>query len=371
VLEPFFGGSHRAFVTGLARHCAHRVGRLTLPAALWKWRLRAAALTLAERARRLPRPDLVLASSLLDAAHLRALLGPSPPPLAVYFHENQLGYPRPAGKGADLHLALVNLASALAADAVIFNSRFHRDDFLGRIPGLLRALPPPRPLRAAAAIRRRAVVLPPGVELPPPGGDRPAQDPPILLWNHRWEFDKDPGAFFEVCDRLRERDLPFRLALLGESQQFVPKPFLAAKERLGAHLVHYGFVPSRAGYLAWLARADLVISTALQENFGIAVVEAVAAGSYPLLPRTLAYPELLPPRLHSRHLYYDLPDLVERTAALLRHPERLAEGRGERRRAVERFAWSRMARHYDRLFTRLTGRPTWGPGGLWASRRTP
>jgi len=355
VLEPFFGGSHRAFVEGLARHSAHRIDRLTLPPALWKWRLRAAALALAERARRRPRPDLILASSLLDAAHLRALLGDASPPLAAYFHESQLGYPRPEGKGADVHLAIVNVASALAADRVLFNSAFHRADFLSRVPVLLRALPPPRPRRTTAAIRRRSVVLHPGVDLPPPPADRPPGAPPIILWNHRWEFDKDPDGFFRVCDQLRERRLPFRLVLLGKSQQFVPKPFLAARERLGAQILHCGFVPSRARYRGWLARADLVISTAVQENFGIAVVEAIAAGCYPLLPNALAYPELLPARLHARHLYQGLPDLIERSAALLRNPARLAEGRAERRRAVERFAWERMVRRYDSLFSGLTG----------------
>jgi glycosyltransferase involved in cell wall biosynthesis len=373
VLEPFFGGSHRAFVEGLAAHSGHRLERLTLPPALWRWRLRAAALVLAERARRRPRPDLLLASSLLDAAHLRALLGDAAPPLAVYFHESQLGYPRPEGKGADVHLAIANVASALAANRVLFNSAFHRADFLGRIPALLRTLPPPRPRRAAAEIRRRSLVVHPGVDLPPPPSDRRPGEPPIILWNHRWEFDKDPASFFRVCDQLRERRLPFRLVLLGESQQFVPKPFLAAKERLGAQMLHYGFVPSRARYLAWLARADLVISTALQENFGIAIVEAIAAGCYPLLPDALAYPEILPARLHARHLYRGLPDLVERCAALLRNPGQLAEGRAERRRAVERFAWERMVRKYDRLFSGLMGNPGGGRGHAprGASRWTP
>jgi glycosyltransferase involved in cell wall biosynthesis len=254
-----------------------------------------------------------------------------------------------------VHLAITNLASALAAKRVLFNSNFHRDDFLGRIPALLRALPPPRPRRAVAEVRRRSVVLHPGVDLPPPPAERRADGPPIILWNHRWEFDKDPAGFFQVCDRLRERGLPFRLVLLGESQQFVPKPFLAAKERLGAQVLRYGFVRRRSTYLAWLARADLVISTALQENFGIAVVEAIAAGCYPLLPNALAYPEILPDRLHRRHLYRDLPDLIERCAALLRSPAALAEGRAERRRAVERFAWQRVAKRYDRLFSALMG----------------
>ena len=63
VVEPFFGGSHRAFLEGLARHSAHRITRVTMPAELWRWRLRASALALAgpvaEKARR---ADVILAS---------------------------------------------------------------------------------------------------------------------------------------------------------------------------------------------------------------------------------------------------------------------------------------------------------------------
>ena len=355
LVEPFFGGSHRAFAEGLARHSAHRVRRLTLPAELWKWRLRAAALPLATRVAALrPRPDALLLSSLLDAAHLLALLGPQAPPAALYLHESQLGYPRPEGKGEDVHLGLVNLVSALAVRSAWFNSRFHRDDFLGRLPAFLRNLPPPRPAGAVAAIRRRSRVLHPGVDLPLPSRGAPG-DPPVILWNHRWEFDKNPGGFFRVCYQLRERGIPFRLILLGENSQFVPKPFLAARERLGDCILQYGWARTRRDYLRWVGRADIVVSTARQESFGIAVVEAIAAGCYPLLPRALAYSEVLPPRMHSDHLYGDIPDLLGRLQGLLAEPARLAAGRLDRHRAMERYGWERAAPRFDEALRRLAG----------------
>ncbi|MGD8374737.1 MAG: DUF3524 domain-containing protein [Acidobacteriota bacterium] len=355
LVEPFHGGSHRAFAEGLARHSRHRIDLLTFPPEAWRWRLRAGALAAAERVAR-RRPDLLVISSLLDGAHLLGLLGTAAPPAVAYFHESQLGYPRPEGKGADLHLAIANVATALAAHRTWFNSRFHRDDFLARLPAILEHLPPPRPRRATVAIRRRSRVLHPGVSLPPPPTDRPPGRPPILLWNHRWEFDKNPGRFFRICYRLRDRGIPFRLVLLGENSQFVPKPFLLARERLGDRILQYGWVRSRRAYERWLERADVVLSTAGQENFGIAVVEAVAAGCYPLLPRDLAYPEVLPPRLHRDHLYADPQDLAERLEALLGRPDRLRAGRADRRRAMERYAWDRAARRFDRALDRAADR---------------
>lgn len=39
--------------------------------------------------------------------------------------------------------------------------------------------------------------------------------------------------------------------------------------------------------------SDLIISTANHEFFGISILEAIAAGAYPVLPKMLAYPEVL------------------------------------------------------------------------------
>ncbi len=42
LLEPYFGGSHRAWAEGYARHSGHRIDLLTLPASFWKWRMQGA-----------------------------------------------------------------------------------------------------------------------------------------------------------------------------------------------------------------------------------------------------------------------------------------------------------------------------------------
>ncbi|MDP6620377.1 MAG: DUF3524 domain-containing protein, partial [Nitrospinota bacterium] len=69
LLEPFYGGSHKAFVDGLKRHSRHRVEALTLPDRFWKWRMRGAAILMAERMGTLRRPpDVVLASDMLSVA---------------------------------------------------------------------------------------------------------------------------------------------------------------------------------------------------------------------------------------------------------------------------------------------------------------
>ena len=56
-----------------------------------------------------------------------------------------------------------------------------------------------------------------------------------------------------------------------------------------------GFVEDLGQYRALLARADVVLSTALHDFQGLSILEATAAGCLPLVPDRLAYPEIFPP----------------------------------------------------------------------------
>jgi glycosyltransferase involved in cell wall biosynthesis len=355
-LEPYFGGSHREFAEGWRERSRHEIDLVTLPDRFWKWRLRGAAIDLAHRVSHPERYDGLVASSMLSLAELRGIWGESCPPALLYFHENQMSYPVPIGEARDVQFAFTNLSSALAARRVLFNSRFHRDAFFAGLVETLRMMPDHRPNWVKAAIEERSTVLYPGCRLPeaPAPRRRAAGEAPLVIWNHRWEFDKDPDAFFAALDAVLGRGVELRVALLGENFQFVPKAFLAARERLGGRVVQYGYAAGRAEYLAWLARGDVVVSTSVQENFGISVVEAVASGCFPLLPRRLSYPELVPPSLHGACLYDGAADLAERLAAALRAPGRLDPMREELAASVGRFAWERQIESYDAELDRLT-----------------
>ena len=98
---------------------------------------------------------------------------------------------------------------------------------------------------------------------------------------HRWDHDKRPEALLRVLVALAEHDVPFRVALAGANTRSDPWEFDAAIEALGERVVHVGHLP-RDAYEALLLRSDVVVSTAAHEFFGVATVEAVAAGLAPV-----------------------------------------------------------------------------------------
>ncbi len=346
-LEPYYGGSHRAFLDAWSDGSRHRWTLLTLPAYTWKWRMRHGAITLAgavaERLAAGESWDVLWCSDMLDLAQLRGLAPAAVHalPTAAYFHENQLTYPVQVEEERDLHFGFTNFSTALAASEVWFNSAFHRADFLNAATAVLERMPDYQPLDAVGEIRAKSRVFPQGVEPMPP---RPARRPgPLrILWAARWEFDKDPDTFFEALEIARSAGVEFRLSVLGERFKRVPEVFSRARESFAGAIDRWGYLPRRADYLAALAEADVVVSTAKHEFFGVGVVEAIAAGCFPVLPRRLAYPEVLAGLEGAAECFYDgsARALAAKLGALAERRDDLWRGDPERgRRAVAGFAW--------------------------------
>ncbi|MBN2658530.1 MAG: DUF3524 domain-containing protein [Spirochaetales bacterium] len=345
-IEPFYGGSHKYFADGLSKESRHEIDLFTLPGRFWKWRMRGAAVYAVQRIKNLSSYDAVIASNMLSISDLKALAGSALPPVILYFHENQILYPLAEGEKEDLHYGFTDFTSALCADRIIFNSRYHMEAFLGGIPAFLSRLPDFKPEDSTEFIRSKCTVLPPGCYLE----SKPIipvrfPDAPVIIWNHRWEHDKNPEEFFEALFKLDDEGFPFRLAILGERFSRSPEIFSIAESRLKNQIIHFGYMESAAEYRKILSSGHIVISTAVQENFGISVVEAVSCGNFPLLPDRLSYREIIPEEFHKYCIYRNINDLIKKIKKLVKdfNPvilEKLIE-------ANRRFDWKELIESYD------------------------
>ena len=238
-VEPFYGGSHRAFLDAVVRQSRHSWKLITGSPRHWKWRMRNAPVALAhqlidELAKsstfddRLP--DLIFCSDMLDLPQWRgflcrpntfggsmeprvskALLQIASLPAISYFHENQWTYPQAPQARDDAHYGYTNLLTALASEETWFNSQFHQQSFLNASREFISRMPDEREQHDLDELESRCHVVPPGFD---PIGTPPDQaiateeyatdDNPKgrhalrIGWASRWEHDKRPDRFEQL-----------------------------------------------------------------------------------------------------------------------------------------------------------------------------
>jgi hypothetical protein len=102
----------------------------------------------------------------------------------------------------------------------------------------------------------------------------------IVIFNGRLCDEKQPYLF----DQLKEDLLQMGSVRVNPQTKFIKTQDLDL---------------SKTEYYDLLAKSKVVVSFALQENFGFGIAEAAYLGCTPVLPNRLVYPELY----HGRHLY--------------------------------------------------------------------
>lgn len=362
-LNPFGGGSHQAVLESWQRHSRHSIECLELAPRHWKWRMRHACWTLAQQvAAHGGDWDLVWTTDMLDLAAWRGLAPPAVArlPHVIYQHETQLLYPDASATARDDHYAFTNLLSAAAADAVWWNSAWHRDAALAAWRGWLPRYPDHQPLDALDRIADRSAVHHPGIE--PPRVRARSAGPCHLLWCARWEPDKNPDDLVAAVDALAQCGRTFRISVIGGHESPRCPALSRLRERHAQRIVGWGWQRTRQDYHASLVAADIVLSTAQHEFFGLSVVEALAAGCFPLLPARLAYPEVIAgfggqgrdDGLYDgsrEHLIERLDTLIARHAA--GELWQAAPARG--RELSARYWWANQAPAWDEGIDRLIG----------------
>ena len=354
IVEPYFTGSHKQWADSYKRHSSHNIKILSLKGQFWKWRMHGGAITLAKMFNAMDWiPDLIFATDMLDLNTFLSLTRnkSSDIPTAIYFHENQLSYPwspsdRDIKNKRDSHYGFINYSSALAADKVFFNSDFHMKSFFNALGPFLKQFPDYQELDTIDIIKEKSEVLFLGIDLARFRKHMLIKDSrPNILWNHRWEYDKNPQSFFNVLKSVKNENNDFGLVILGESFSKSPKVFEESKKEFVNQIVHWGYVDSFEEYAKWLWKSHIIPVTSNQEFFGVSVMEAMYCDVWPIVPNRLTYPELIPEIFHKNNIYKTEEGLFKKILWSINNCNDLAQYNIAS--IPERFDWRLMSKEYD------------------------
>lgn len=356
IVEGFRCGSHERWVYDVQKHCKHKIKCLTLPGRHWKWRMHGGAITLGRQFLALEEQvDVIICTDMIDVSLFKSIASSKikDTPIFVYFHENQLTYPWSAtdpdpSLQRDNHYGFINYTSALVADRVFFNSNYHLESFHNALTPFLNQFPDYQNKETVQDIYAKSSVLPLGFDFNRTNQKVASKntETKIILWNHRWEYDKNPDLFFKILFQFQDEGLAFQLIVAGESTTKQLPIFNLAKERLQKEIIHFGYCENRSHYNELIATADILPVTSNQDFFGMSVVEAIGAGVFPLLPNRLAYPEHIPTHYQSDMLYEDDTELYQKLRSLL------LDGVPDIDYTwIHKYDWSTVAGLYDSVFS--------------------
>ena len=354
-LSAYEAASHRQWRECLERRLTgYEWHNLTLPPRHFRWRIRGNPLSWLNEPLLEQSWDLLVVTSMVDLATLRgiqpALAGI---PAVAYFHENQFAYPdRRTGQGSN-EPGIVNLYTALAADRLLFNSDWNRRSLIEGVETLMRRLPDYKPRDLTRRLESKSEVVPVPIEDALfRERDRAWPAVPHLVWNHRWEYDKGPDRLLAILRALRDAGQAFRISVVGQQFRAAPEAFELIRSEFPEALVHFGFLASEDEYQRLLGEADLVLSTALHDFQGLAVLEGMAAGATPVVPDRLAYPEYVDSALRYESSEADVEGEAASAATLI---SRIIGGARPGAAAFRPDAYraSRLLPHYERVFSGL------------------
>ncbi len=191
------------------------------------------------------------------------------------------------------------------------------------------------------ATRERLRVLPCGVDL---DRFRPAAhgvEPHTIVCVARLRPVKNLGALLMACRLLKDRQVPFRLVVIGEGPSLLELE--AERARLGLDAeVQFEGLQNHATVLAWWQRATVGVLTSHSEGMPVSLMEAAACGVPAVAPAVGGIPELI---AHGETGFVTPPGdavaVADALARVLGSPAlRAAMSLAARRRAEARFSAS-------------------------------
>ena len=266
LIEPFYSGSHKKWADEYQKYSYHNIEILSLKGIYWKWRMHGGAITLAEQFNKKYHnqslPDIIITTDMLNLPLFSSFINKLIPTI-TFFHENQLTYPwssndRDKIKNRDHHYGFINYSTALKSDKIMFNSNFHLESFINALKKFLKQFPDYRGLSNIEKIKEKSIAAYLGLNLKKFDNYKikSKNKVPIILWNHRWEYDKNPNLFFQSLKIIKQANIKFNLVVVGEQFETEMPIFKMARKYFSNELLHIGYCKSFKEYANWLWKSD-------------------------------------------------------------------------------------------------------------------
>ena len=352
-VEPYYGGSHANFIDNLINYSNHKWHKLTLPAFHWKWRMRIGAYLLSEKIQKNENYDILFVSDYLDLACFLGLTKShfEQTTKIIYFHENQLTYPLGISNSRDYHFVITHLTSIHCSNEIWFNSNWHRRDFFTALKTFTKIFPEKKNKEIINFKNTYSKILPLGINNPLIFKTEPRSPILSILWNHRWEQDKNPELFYNILKKIKANKVQFNLVLLGKRDNKNSKYYTLVRSHFKEEIIFDSWIENKKDYFTALKKCDIVVSTSIHEFFGLSMLEAICSGCFPILPNSLSYPEIIPKKFHPYFLYDNDKDLLTKLESILLNiTDTQITILNKLIKELEKYSWQKIIQIYDQEF---------------------
>ncbi|WP_373045413.1 N-acetyl-alpha-D-glucosaminyl L-malate synthase BshA [Vulgatibacter sp.] len=272
----------------------------------------------------------------------KQLLGVQAPLLVTSLHGTDV-----TRTGSDPSYRSITSAAIAASDGVTVPSAWLRDEARARLQ-----LPGDLPIEVIANFVDSERFAPPQVR------DRArlqslfprAEEGPVLFHVSNFRPVKRTGDLIEVLALLRHH-LPARLVLVGDGPD---RPLVEERAKALGLDGQIHFLGKQASFVEWLRHADAFLLPSECESFGVAALEALAAGVPVFGYRVGGLPEVVPAEVGRLVEPFDAKALANAVRAALETPgasERL--GSAARTHVLERYRREPALDRYERYFREL------------------
>jgi glycosyltransferase involved in cell wall biosynthesis len=211
----------------------------------------------------------------------------------------------------------------------------------------------------AFGLRQPIAIIPNGIDLPEPVPDapeRPARERVVLSLG-RMHPKKGLGALLQAWVEIEPAYPDWRLSLIGPGDQSYVDELRRTALSLGLGRVSFGEpVYDAAKWIAYRG-ADLFVSPSLNENFGLTIAEALAAGT-PVIATTGTPWSGVENEGCGWRVEPACDSIAATLATAMAMSRPILQGMGSKGRAwmARDFSWDRAARDMGELYAWLVGR---------------